>query len=208
METYRKDKEETKKRLIDATGEIFMTKGYSGLTAPKIANIAGVSKTLVYRYFGNVEELFKAYLLQKDYWVGYLGDVDHLVELSKIDFGQSLIKQLLENQMNYFYGNREMQQMIRWQINEANSISRGLADSRERMGEEILDITDTYFKDSGVNFRALSALFVSGIYFLVLNARVNGSTFCGIDINKKEDMRAITETLKQAIDWAYEKAER
>ncbi|MCE7042809.1 TetR/AcrR family transcriptional regulator [Dyadobacter sp. CY312] len=206
METpFKKDKEETKRRLIQATGEIFMSKGYTGLSAPRIANLAGVSKTLVYRYFGNVQELFKAYLLQKDYWITSLVDVEKMIETGKDDSGQELIKHILENHMNYFYGDKEMQQMIRWQLNEANDISRSIADSRERAGEDILEMTDKHFAGSGINFRALSAVFVSGIYLMVLNAKVTGSSFCGIDINREADMQEVIRTIKQAVDWAYER---
>lgn len=204
---HKKDKEETKQKLIDATGEIFMVKGYAGLNASKIASVAGVSKTLIYRYFGNVQELFKAYLVQKDFWIAaYEDNMDEILQANKHDSGQELIKLILENQMNYFSKNQEMQQMIRWQISESNSISRGISDSRERVGEEILEMSDPYFKDSGVNFRAISSLLVSGIYLLVLNAKVNGSAFCGIDINKEEDMQEIVKSLKMIVDWSYEKA--
>ncbi len=204
---HKKDKEETKKKLIKATGEIFMIKGYSGLNASKIASTAGVSKTLIYRYFGNVQELFKAYLNQKDYWISTQQEnIDATLGVHKNDAGQGLIKELLENQMRYFFNSREMQQMIRWQISEPNSISRAIADARERMGEEVLEMSDPYFKDSGVSVRAITALLVSGIYLLVLNAKVNGSTFCGIDINKQEDMDEIIRSLKMTIDWAYDKA--
>lgn len=204
---HKKDKEETKNKLIKATGEIFMLKGYSGLNASKIASTAGVSKTLIYRYFGNVQELFKAYLTQKDFWIAaHQDNLEDILAAYKHDSGQGLIKLLLENQMSYFFNNREMQQMIRWQISESNSISRAIADARERMGEEVLEMSDPYFKDSGVNLRAITALLVSGIYLLVLNAKVNGSSFCGIDINKQEDMDEIIRSLKMTVDWAYDKA--
>ncbi|GLU52760.1 hypothetical protein Dfri01_22210 [Dyadobacter frigoris] len=85
---------------------------------------------------------------------------DNLLAANRHDFGQTLAKNILESQIEYFYCNKEMQQIMRWQINESNDISRGLADSRERLGEEMLGITDHYFKDSGVNFRALSAVVI------------------------------------------------
>ncbi len=203
---HKKDKEETKKKLIQATGEIFMTKGYQGLKAARIANVAGVSKTLIYRYFGNVEELFKAYLAQKDFWLSMEGQVEKLLEASRNDFGKQLAKQTLEAQIAYFSQNKEMQEIMRWQINEPNQIARTLADSRELLGEELLSLSDPHFKDSGVSLRALLAVIIPGIYYLVLNAKVNGSSFCGININRKEDMEQLQKAVELAVDWCYEKA--
>ncbi|MCF0074905.1 TetR/AcrR family transcriptional regulator [Dyadobacter sp. CY261] len=207
METvYKKDKEETKKKLIQATGEIFMTKGYQGLKAARIAYVAGVSKTLIYRYFGNVEELFKTYLAQNDFWLSMEGQLGALLEAGRHDFGKQLAKQTLEAQIAYFFQNREMQEIMRWQITEPNQIARTLADSRELLGEELLSISDPYFKNSEVNLRALLAVIIPGIYYLVLNAKVNGSSFCGIDINSKADMEQLQKAVKLAVDWCYEKA--
>jgi len=203
---HKKDKEETKSKLINAVGEIFRTKGYSALNALKIANKAGVSNTLIYRYFGNVQELFKAYLLQKDYWMPFNDNLENIIKSNQHDSGKQLAKNILENQIEYFYNNDEMQQIVRWEISESNDISRNLADSRERLGDEMLGITDKHFRESGVNFRVLLGLMIAGIYYLVLHAKTNGSTFCGIDINKDKDMKEVQRTLKQVVDWAYEKA--
>lgn len=205
---HKKDKEETKKKLIHATGEIFMRKGYSALRASKIAYVAGVSKTLIYRYFGNVQELFKTYIFQKDYWISMEGHVDELLEANKHDAGRELAKATLTSQMEYFRDSKEMQQIMRWQITEPNDISRSLADARERLGEDMLGLADPYFKKSGVNFRALLAVIVAGIYYLILNAKVNGSSFCGIDVNKEDDFREVQKALKLLVDMAYDKAKQ
>ena len=202
---HKKDKEETKLKLIKATGEIFMAKGNSGLNASKIADTAGLNKALVYRYFGNVQELFKAYLIQKDYWVSNQNDIDDLTHTD--DSGRELAKNALKNQIEYFLHSKEMQQIMRWQITEPNEISRGVADARERIGEQMFDIIDPFFKDSDVNFRAMMAVSVAGIYFLILNAKINGSTFCGIDMNTQKGIMDVENALKQLVDLAYEKAQ-
>ena len=203
---YKKDKGETKLKLIKATGEIFMSKGYHGLNASRIADKAGVSKTLIYRYFGNVQELFKAYLIYKDYWVSLEDSVDESLEANLYDSGKQLAKNTLKDQIDYFLRNKEMQQIIRWQITEPNDISRSIADAREQIGEKMFEIIDPYFENSDVNFRALMAVSVAGIYFLTLNAKISGSTFCGIDFNKEQDVNKVQKALGQLVDLAYEKA--
>ena len=181
-----------------------MTKGYFGLKASKIAYVAGVSKTLIYRYFGNVEELFKVYLSQKDFWVSMQTELRGLLDANQHDHGKEFTKQALQGQISYFFENKEMQEIMRWQISQPNEIARSLADARERVGEELLRIIEPHFRDSDVNFRAILAVIVPGIYYLVLNAKVNGSTFCGIDINKSEDMKQVQKAVGQLVEWSYE----
>ena len=203
---HKKDKEETKKKLIQATGEIFMTKGYFGLKASKIAYVAGVSKTLIYRYFGNVEELFKVYLSQKDFWISMQTQLKDLLDANKHDNGKEFTKRALEGQIAYFFQNEEMQEIMRWQISRPNEIARALADAREMVGEELLGIIEPHFRDSDVNFRAVLAVIVPGIYYLVLNAKVNGSTFCGIDINKSDHMKEVQKAVGQLVEWSFANA--
>jgi len=202
----RRNRKETERKLIRAVGEVFRAQGYTGLGINKVARQAGVQKTLIYRYFGNVEQLFKTYLLEQDYWSSYQNNLNNILEENQEDYGKSLAKNVLKKQLDYFYSNEEMHQVIRWEISEKNEISRGISDARERMGEEMLSLTDAYFKDTGVNFRALLALQIAGIYYFVLHAKVNGSTFCGIDISKESDMKELHRTLTQVVDWSYEKA--
>ena len=62
-----KDKELTKRKLINAVGEIIRTEGYTGLGVNKIARQAQVNKKLIYRYFMTVDRLIEEYVLEKDY---------------------------------------------------------------------------------------------------------------------------------------------
>lgn len=204
----RRNRKQTEGKLIKAVGEVFRAQGYTGLGINKVARQAGVQKNLIYRYFGNVEQLFWQYLLEQDYWSYYQNNLNNILEENREDYGKTLTKRVLEKQLDYFYSNTEMQQVIRWEISEKNEISRGISDARERMGEEMLSLTDAYFKNTDVNFRALLALLIAGIYYFVLHAKVNGSTFCGIDINKDEDMRELHRTLTKVVDCVYDKASR
>ena len=204
----KRNRKKTEQKLIRAVGEVFRMYGYTGIKINKVARHAGVQKNLIYRYFGSVEKLFRTYLLEQDYWSFYQNNLDDILEGNKTDSGKNLAKNVLEKQLDYFYSNAEMQQVIRWEISEKNEISRGISDARERLGEEMLGLTDAYFMNSEVNFRALLALQIAGIYYFVLHAKVNGSTFCGIDINKESDMKELHRTLKQVVDWGYEKASK
>ncbi len=207
METANmKNRKETERRLIEAVGEVFRTEGYAGVRLNRISRKATINKNLIYRYFGSPQQLFKIYIEQQDFWSFYRDHLDEILQANRRDQGKSLAKTILKDQLDYFFQSEEMQQLIRWEISEKNPISRGISDMREHIGEQMLQLTDGHFKNSYVNFRVLLALMIAGVYYIVLHTKVNGSTFCGIDINDPDDMQKLHSTMQQMIDWAYENA--
>ena len=63
-----KNREQTEEKILEAVGSIIENQGFEKVGINAIATEAGVSKMLIYRYFGGVEELIAQYLIQKDYW--------------------------------------------------------------------------------------------------------------------------------------------
>ena len=61
-----KDRETTEKRLLTAVGEIVEESGLESLGINAVAQRAGVSKMLIYRYFGSLEDLIAQYIIQRD----------------------------------------------------------------------------------------------------------------------------------------------
>lgn len=62
-----KDREQTKRKLINAVGFIIKSKGFNGVRISKVARQAGVDRKLIYRYFGNMKNLTEAYIVENDY---------------------------------------------------------------------------------------------------------------------------------------------
>ena len=48
--------------MLGAAGEAFATRGFHGSSMDQIAHAAGVTKPMLYRYFGSKEDLYAAYL--------------------------------------------------------------------------------------------------------------------------------------------------
>ena len=61
-----KDRERTEKKILDAIGSIITGDGFEGIGINAVAQKAGVSKMLIYRYFGGLDELISSYLLHSD----------------------------------------------------------------------------------------------------------------------------------------------
>ncbi|MBB5638781.1 AcrR family transcriptional regulator [Pedobacter cryoconitis] len=199
-----RNKEQTKRKLLQAVGEIIIEKGYSGLGVNKIANKAGVDKKLIYRYFGDGNILIETYILEKDYWLGLADKLQEFNNIETPDKAKEIISAILERQFTFFYDEEAMQKLILEELTSKSSMMASICNIRGNIGASLLKHTDPHFKDSEVNFRAVSALLVSGIYYLVLQAKLNGGTICGIDINDPSGRQEITKTIRHIIEWAYE----
>jgi len=202
-----RDKERTKLKLLNAVGEIIRQEGYKGLGVNKIAHVAGVNKKLIYRYFDSVDNLIEQYVRRKDYWVSFVDKLE-IAESSKEDYGRGALSDLLGKQLDFFFIEEELQQILLWEISEKSTLMREIAETRERFGSELFTFSDALFKDTPVDLRSLAALQVAGIYYLVLHAKNNGSTFCEIDINTEEGRNRIKKAIEQITNWAFEEAKK
>lgn len=201
-----KEKARTMNKLVRAVGSVFKKKGYSGLNGVTIAKEAKVDRKLIYEYFGGVDHLVEEFIAQNDFWK-YKGKeaIEQLVkEPEKID--RNTIISLLQGQYEVLSKNKVLQKIIHWELGEENPTLRKIADNREEIGEKIFSIIDSDFEKANVDLRAILALQISGIYYLILHAESNGSTFCGVDINEPEGKERILNAIKNIIDYTYDKA--
>ena len=195
-----KDKELTKRKLINAVGEIIRTEGYTGLGVNKIAKQAQVNKKLIYRYFTTVDRLIEEYVIEKDYWM--LTSAQISVEVPDDDLSKT-ISDILENQFDFFYTQKEMQQLIIWEIS-GSKLMKSISRVREQLGERLMELADEYFEGSDINFRAIGSLLSAGIYYMTLHAPV--TTYCGIDLNRPDHRNEVRRTIRQIIHCAFDHA--
>jgi AcrR family transcriptional regulator len=198
-----KNKEYTKRKLIDAVGEILLNHGFKGVRISKVANVAGVDRKLVYRYFGNLDGLIEAYIIENDYWMIF---GNHLRSLFKEHHGlngKAMVKQILQEQFNFFIREEKMQALILMELSGSNPLLQSIHNVRESLGQQFYKQTDAYFKGSEVNFRAVAALLVGGIYYMILHTKHNGYAFAGVDLKSDEGRSSILEAMSNIIDWAY-----
>lgn len=200
-----KNKEQTMQRLVDAVGAIIKHKGYKGLGLNAIAKEAGVSKILIHRYFGGVDQLVEAYVLKNDYWIAKTKEVSSEAS-GNTDRGtlKKLISDLLKGHFEYFYTHEEMRSIILWEITEKTDLLNSISHVREEVGKLLLEKSELLFKDGKKSLKGVTALMVSAIYYMVLHAKKNESTICGIDVNSVEGQEEILRTIEQIVDWTFD----
>ena len=201
-----REKSRTMEKLVEAVGTVILQHGYPGLTVANVGKAAGVDRKLIYTYFGSLDKLIETYITQKDYWKSKAtGDIEGLL-VNPETIGRAQVNALIQGQFDTVFDNEALQKIIHWEIGEKNQMLQELAASREELGELVFKIIDVDFEGTSIDLRAILALQISGIYYLCLHAKSNGSTFCGIDINLPDGKQRISAALKRIIGMAYDYA--
>ncbi|WP_333864411.1 TetR/AcrR family transcriptional regulator [Sphingobacterium sp.] len=198
-----RDKERTKARMIAAVGKVIQKKGYQALNGPNIALECGLNKALIWNYFGGLDQLVEAYLTQKDFWqIGDKGVLEQMVT-NPSSISISLIEELLKSQFNTFLKDKTKQKVIHWGLGEKTKALKNIADRREMLGEELFKHVDSKFENSENDLRATLAILVSSIYYLSLQAKSTGTTFCGIDVNTEAGKERIQKTMRKILEQTF-----
>ncbi len=194
-----RDIDRTRSSLIQAISEMLENRLYKQLTAASLAKWIGMGKNTVSDAFGTMVNLLKTYIAKVDHWNPFF-ERFQLPKAANDEQVNQLFVELMQHNFKHFSQNREMQNIILWQLNEDSPLLRSISEAREVEGAKLLAMTDRHFKNTDISFRAVIALLLEGCYGLVLHARNNKSSVCGININNERDWRIVYRTIAQVID--------
>src|SRR6056297_1855539 len=200
-----KDRQNTEHRLLQAVGEIVLEKGFSALGVNAVAQRAGVSKMLIYRYFGSFEELLQAWALQHNFWAeiadGTIQRIEAVVadkpEQQSREYGK-LLSELFSQQVDSLQYSLLKREVLRWILMEENEVTRQVLQRVEEIGVAISQAMRNKI-DSSRDIEAAVSLLIGGIYYLSLMSD-RTDVFNGIDL--QSDMG--WERIKGSVDLLIE----
>lgn len=200
--------ERSKKKFLEAVGKILKTKGFTGLKVNDIAAKAGVDKKMIYIYFGGMDGLIDEYISTQDFWMqATVEEVEKYKPQINID-GQSFVEDMLLSQLEYVYNNKEAQKLLIWGLSEPRKALKKLTDAREENGERLFKLMKETFGERLDEFRAVMAIMVSGMYYVNLYASMNGSIFCGLDLNTPKGREYIKRATSFLVKQTYKKLQK
>ncbi|WP_228458512.1 TetR/AcrR family transcriptional regulator [Chryseobacterium indologenes] len=204
-----RNRERSKKKFLDAVGKILKTKGYTGLKINHIAATAGVDKKMIYKYFGGLDDLLDEYVRSQDYWSKVTAEEIGKMQPRTDDGGKSFMHDMLHNQFDYLYQNKEAQKLLLWRLSEPRKSLKKMTDIQEENGEYVFKIMNgSDFGKHSDDIRSIMAIMVSGLYYLNLYAAMNGSIFCGIDVDTPEGRNKIKKALSFLLNQTYENLQK
>lgn len=188
-----KNRELTEKKIIDAVERIIENQGFEKLGINAVASEAGVSKMLIYRYFGSLDELLAHYLMQKDYWA----NTDTTI-LEQANVGES-IKNMFRKQIKQMRNDIMLKRLCRWELTADNDNIRTLQDRRERNGRDLIQMVARLTGCSNAEVASLATILSASISYLVLMEEQT-STYNGIDLQSEEGWKQIMDGIGLMID--------
>jgi AcrR family transcriptional regulator len=196
------DKERSKQKLIEAVGIVIREKGYTGLTATNISRAAGLDRRLITLYFGSLNTLIETYVRSNDYWIATSNE-DVVGKDSKPTCTKEMLNSLLQNQLDDFLQDDEMQKMILWQISQSTQLMKEVSQEREKVSHQFFALADQELKGKDIDLRAIAALLVAGVYYLVLYSKTTDCQFCEIDMNTPAGMERVKKAMTAILDNVY-----
>lgn len=174
-----KNKENTKRKLIDAVGHIIKNEGFTGLGVNKVAKTAKVSKILIYRYFGGFAELLQVSVMETDFWKNFLSEN---TECDEVDMSvREHVCKILAEQFNTFYNHCDMEARIVAEISRSNALVKNI------VREESTPAPGSYSN-------VVSTLLQAGTDHLIIAEQDKAG------ISEPEDSATRKTDLKQSID--------
>ncbi len=197
-----RDREETRGKILAALGRLLARKGSKGLGINAIAREAKVDKVLIYRYFGGLEALYRAFAVEGDTFPS-LAEVaeGRLGEFPKLSPAE-VAKILLLGFIRAVRKRPVTKEMLRWDLMERNVLTDALAKERERLSLEWFKMSPN---PNGADLPAVASVLVAGQIFLTLRS-TTADTYNGINLHSIEGWKRIENAVALLTDLFFEHA--
>lgn len=193
-----RDSQQTRKKIIKAVGRLLARSGFRNVGINAIAREADVDKVLIYRYFGGMPDLLRAYAEEGDFWpsaeellAGFGGklprDNAELAAKLLIEFGRALRRR------------PATQEIMRWELLERNELTDALAHYREEQGMKLIGMVKP---SAGLDLQAVGSLLSAGQTYLVLRAKT-ASVYNGLRLGRDEDWKRIEQSITHLVQLAF-----
>ena len=132
--------------MLTAVGEIIEESGLESLGV-NASTKGRVSKMLIYRYFGSLEDLIAQYIMQRDYWVNIPTEIPGKNELN------AFVKDMFREQIRQLREDKMLIRLYRWELSVNNPIVEQIRRKREENGIKLIEFIS---RISGVPFLKFS----------------------------------------------------
>lgn len=188
-----RDRDMTEEKLIKAVGELIVKEGFESLGVRKVAEQAGVNKTLIYRYFESLDGLIYAYMKKHDFWINMPLDQPDGSDI------KGYLKTFYRREIAEYRDNTALKRLKRWELSSDKDFVVGIRAQREKNGVRFMEMMSVFAKVDKEQSQAISTLIDAGIAYLAMFEE-NCRMYNGIDIQSDEGWVQIVKGIDFLID--------
>lgn len=190
----------TEGKLLTAVEHLIERGGVEALGVNAVAADAGVDKVLIYRYFGGLEGLLRAYAESADFWPS----VDEMLGPSRValqhaasDPGRAAAS-LFRNYVAALRKRPITLELLAWECVRRSPLTAVLEEVRERRSEEVFrEIASAGFPLTDAS-AALASLLAGGLNYLCVRSR-HIKVFGGIELDDDNAWDALFSGIERAF---------
>lgn len=194
--TAERDREATERRLLDSIGQMINEIGFEKIGINAVAAQSGVSKILIYRYFGSMEGLMTAYIRQHDFWINFPHEIPERSQLP------AFLKKMFREQIEQLRSNPTLKRLYRWELSSDNDMIVKLRQQRESAGIRRIEEVSRLTGYPQQELATLASLITASITYLVMLEE-----FCpvynGIPLNDDAGWQQIIQGIDALIDKTF-----
>lgn len=194
--TAERDREATERRLLDTIGRMINEIGFEKIGINAVATQSGVSKILIYRYFGSMEGLMTAYIRQHDFWINFPHEIPERNQLP------AFLKKMFREQIEQLRSNPTLKRLYRWELSSDNDMIVKLRQQRESAGIRRIEEVSRLTGYPQQELATLASLITASITYLVMLEE-----FCpvynGIPLNDDAGWQQIIQGIDALIDKTF-----
>jgi len=170
--------------LLNAVGEVLAREGFQAIGVGSVAREAGVDKVLIYRYFGGLPGLLRAWGASGRFWPR----VADLLAHEGADFMQRPLAERWARFFEHFIDELRRRPLtlavLAAEVEQRNELTAILETEREEWGAEAARLLGGATFESLPHLRGITLLLVAGVQYLALRAR-RIRWFGGVDIQSE-----------------------
>ena len=188
-----KNRNQTEQRILEAVGKIVESEGFEAVGVNSVASVSGVSKVLIYRYFGSMEQLLVKYVEDNDYWLNSEFQIPQHNNVK--EFSKSVFRAYIDMVRK----TPALQKLYRWELTTNNPAIEKLRERREQIALGIINAVSQQSGQSLERVAGISTLVTATVpYLCVLSENCN--VYNSFDISSDSGWDKLLETIDFMLD--------
>ncbi|MCB9743323.1 MAG: TetR/AcrR family transcriptional regulator [Alphaproteobacteria bacterium] len=188
---------ETETRLLDAVGALLAEGGFSALGVNAVCRRAEVNKALLYRYFGELDGLLRAYAERGDFWPSVEEVLSEPEALLLLPPGPRLAA-FFRAYLAALRARPRTLEILAWEGIDRNELTAHLEAQREAWGHEVARRLTRPGESSPVDVPALTAIASAALHYLLIRGR-KIRVFNGLDLSEEAGWARIEAALEAML---------